>query len=613
MACNCQGTPMGPTLAEVCGGGAFWVFMSVFEAFLRTQCDIEDPCGRPKETEVVLPAYDFIVIGSGAAGAVVASRLSEVPDWKVLLIEAGWDEPTGTQVPPLYVNYIGSPIDWGYYTEPESEACLNHDNQRCYWPRGKVMGGTTVLHGMMYTRGNRYDYDNWAALGNPGWSYEEVMPYFLKSEDNKQFNEMERGYHGLGGPYTITQFPSHPPFANALIQAGDELGYSPKDLCGRNQTGFMITQTTNMNGVRQSSAHAYIRPVHRRPNLHILYNSTVTRLLIDNDTKSAYGVQYMKNGKFHNVNATKEVVVSGGSVNSPQLLLLSGIGPMDHLHEVGVPLMHHLPGVGENLHNHVAYNMTFYLNEANTRLLDWASAMQYILYRNGALSSTGLTQVTGFIKTKYANQTEDNPDIQYFFHGYSPDCSETGTVGELINNNSRAFLMCPTLIKPKSRGFLRLRSADPMMSPAIYARYFTDPDDVKVLVEGVKFATKFVSTKAMKKYGLRLDMTPVKGCEDLDFGSDAYWVCAAKRNTAPENHQAGTCKMGPSSDPMAVVNHRLQVHGIDRLRVIDMSIMPQVVSGNPAGPTTMIGEKGADMIKQRWMAAERSVVISASQ
>jgi glucose dehydrogenase (acceptor) len=311
MACNCPVTQPGPTLASTCGGAQYMLFMGLLEVFLRSQCDLEDPCGRPHNTPI-LPEYDFIVVGGGSAGSVVASRLSEIPEWNVLLIEAGLDEPTGTQVPSMFLNFIGSDIDWAYQTEPEPQACLGETEQRCYWPRGKVLGGTSVMNGMMYIRGSRKDYDDWAAAGNEGWSYNEVLPYFLKSEDNKQADAMDRGYHATGGLLTVSQFPYHPPLSQAILKAAQELGYPVRDLNGAYHTGFNIAQTTNRNGSRLSTAKAFLRPFKNRRNLHILMNSTVTRVLINTTTKQTYGVEVINNGVKQVVYSSKEVIVSGG-------------------------------------------------------------------------------------------------------------------------------------------------------------------------------------------------------------------------------------------------------------------------------------------------------------
>ncbi|XP_026488978.1 glucose dehydrogenase [FAD, quinone] [Vanessa tameamea] len=602
ITCNCPMSQPGPTLAATCGGGAFMLFMGLLEVFLRSQCDLEDPCGRTQYRRHMDSVYDFIVIGGGSAGSVVASRLSEVPEWRVLLLEAGFDEPTGAQVPSMFLNFIGSSIDWGYHTEPEPAACLSEKDRKCYWPRGKVLGGTSVMNGMMYIRGSRKDYDDWAAAGNEGWSYEEVLPYFMKSEDNKQIEEMDKGYHATGGPLTVSQFPYHPPLSYSIIKAGEELGYQVRDLNGEAHTGFSIAQTTNRNGSRISVARAFLRPAKNRPNLHVMLNATVTKVLINQTTRQAYAVEVRNSfGGTEVIFANNEIILSGGAVASPQILQLSGIGDPEVLSRAGVRLVHKLPAVGRNLHNHVAHFLNFHVNDNNTTPLNWATAMEYLLFRDGLMSGTGISEVTALINTKYANPEEDNPDVQLFFGGFLADCAKTGMVGEKLGDGSRSVQMFPAVLHPKSRGRLEIASSDPFAYPKIYANYLTHPDDVKTLIEGIKFAIKLSETKTLKKYGMKLDKTPVKGCEKFKFGCDAYWECAVRMQTAPENHQAGSCKMGPRGDPTAVVDNLLQVQGIDRLRVADASVMPAVTSGNTNAPTVMIGERAADFIKKRWL------------
>lgn len=462
-----------------------------------------------------------------------------------------------------------------------------------------------MINGMMYIRGSRTDYDNWAKLGNYGWSYQEVLPYFLKSEDNLQANIMDAGYHGIGGPLTVTQFPYHPPLSYAIVQAGAELGYPIRDLNGKFHTGFMIAQTTSRNGSRLSTAKAFLRPVKDRPNLHVLLNTTATKVLIDPKSRMAYGVEMNVNGFLQRVLAKNEVILSGGAVNSPQLLLLSGVGPRDDLREVGIPVVHHLPSVGRNLHNHVAFFLNFFINENSTAPLNWATAMEYLLFRDGLMSGTGISEVTGFINTKLANPAADHPDVQYFFGGYLANCAKTGQVGEMSpdagNITQRTINIIPAVLHPKSRGYIKLRDNNPMSPPLIYAKYLTHPDDVAALVEGIKFGIRLTETKALKKYGFQLDKTLVEGCEMLPYGCDEYWECAVRRKTGPENHQGGSCRMGPLGDPGACVDPELRVHGIDRLRVIDASVMPMITSGNTNAPVIMIAEKGADMIKRQWL------------
>ncbi len=468
-----------------------------------------------------------------------------------------------------------------------------------------MLGGTSVINGMMYIRGSRTDYDNWAKLGNYGWSYQEVLPYFLKSEDNLQADIMDPGYHGIGGPLTVTRFPYHPPLSYAIVQAGAELGYPIRDLNGKQHTGFMIAQTTSRNGSRLSSAKAFLRPVKDRPNLHVLLNTTVTKVLIEPKAKMAYGVEINLNGFLQRVLAKNEVILSGGAVNSPQLLLLSGVGPQEDLKQVNVPVIHHLPGVGRNLHNHVAFFLNFFINENSTAPLNWATAMEYLLFRDGLMSGTGISEVTGFVNTKLANPAADHPDVQYFFGGYLANCAKTGQVGELTpdigNTTQRVINIIPAVLHPKSRGYIKLKDNNPMSHPAIHAKYLTHPDDVTTLIEGIKIGIKLTETNALKKYGFQLDRTPVPGCESLAFGCDEYWECAVRRKTGPENHQGGSCRMGPIGDPGACVDPELRVHGVDKLRVIDASVMPMITSGNTNAPAIMIAEKGADMIKRRWI------------
>uniref|UniRef100_A0A182J274 Glucose-methanol-choline oxidoreductase N-terminal domain-containing protein n=1 Tax=Anopheles atroparvus TaxID=41427 RepID=A0A182J274_ANOAO len=604
-SCACPMTaPVGATLAALCGGTQYMLFMGLLEVFIRSQCDLEDPCGRTKakNSRNVDYEYDFIVVGGGSGGSVIASRLSEIKNWKVLLIEAGPDEPTGAQIPSMFLNYLGSDIDWKYNTEPEQYGCLGSPEQRCYWPRGKVLGGTSVLNGMMYIRGNPQDYDDWEAAGNPGWKWKDVLPYFMKSEDNLQINEVDSKYHSTGGMLPVGRFPYNPPFSYSVLKAGEQLGYQVQDLNGANTTGFMIAQMTNKNGIRFSSARAFLRPAVNRENLHIMLNTTVTKVLVHPTSKTAHGVEIVdEDGHMRKILVKKEVIVSGGAVNSPQILLLSGIGPKAHLESVGVRSIHDLPGVGKNLHNHVAYFINFFLNDTNTAPLNWATAMEYLLFRDGLMSGTGVSAVTAKISSSYAERPND-PDLQFYFGGFLADCAKTGQVGELLSNDSRSVQIFPAVLHPKSRGYIELKSNDPLEHPKIVVNYLKEDHDIKVLVEGIKFAVRLSETDALQAYGMDLDRTQVKACQDMEFGSQEYWECAVRQNTGAENHQAGSCKMGPTSDPMAVVDHELRVHGVRNLRVVDASVMPKVTSGNTNAPVIMIAEKGAHLIRRAWGA-----------
>lgn len=468
------------------------------------------------------------------------------------------------------------------------------------------------MNGMMYMRGSRTDYNQWARLGNTGWSYDEVLPYFIKSENNMQVEDMDRGYHGVGGYLPVSRFPYHPPLADAILRGAQELGQRVGDLNGQYHEGFDIMQTNNRNGIRYSMARAFLRPIKNRPNFHVMLNTTALRVVMDAAEKQAIGVEVLRpDGRKEIILAKKEVVLSAGALNSPQLLLLSGIGHKDDLAKVGVPTVHHLPGVGRNLHNHVAVRINYYLNETSVRDLNWAVATHYLLNRDGLMSGTGMSQTTGMIKTRFANMSDDHPDAQIFFGGYSANCAQTGQVGEmngeLVNGvpPRRLVTITPTVLHPKSRGYLTLRDNNPLSMPSMYPRYLTHPDDIQVLIEGVKFVQRLANTAALRSFGMELDPTPARGCESQPFGSDSYWECVIRTHTVPEHHQAGTCKMGPASDPEAVVDPELKVHGVKGLRVMDAAIMPILTSGNTNAPCVMIGEKGSDMVKNTWLNQNR--------
>lgn len=332
-----------------------------------------------------------------------------------------------------------------------------------------------------------------------------------------------------------------------------------QDLNGANATGFMIAQMHTKNGVRYSTAKAFIRPAASRSNLHIMLNTTVAKVLINPSTKQVIGVETIdQDGHTAKILASKEVIVSGGAVNSPQILMLSGVGPKEELENVGIRAIHDLPGVGKNLHNHVGFMLPFFINDTDTAPLNWATAMEYLLFRDGLMSGTGLSDVTAKITSRFA-ENPNVPDIQFFFAGFLANCAKTGQVGELLSNGSRIVSIFPVAIAPKSRGYITLASADPLSVPKIFANYLDEQHDVNVLIDAIKFALRLSDTGALQAYGMQLIRVPAMGCEAFAYGSDDYWECAIRHKTEPENHQAGSCKMGPMRDPMAVVDHELRV------------------------------------------------------
>lgn len=424
--------------------------------------------------------------------------------------------------------------------------------------------------------------------------------------------------------------PYNTPIGAAFIQAGEEMGYDFVDINGAQQTGFAWFQFTIRRGTRCSTAKAFLRPVRLRQNLHIALFSHVTKVLIDKETKRAFGVEFFRDGKMQVVYAKREVILAGGAIASPQLLLLSGIGPEEHLKEVGIDVIHNSPGVGKNLQDHIAvgglvFRIDYPVSLVMNRLVNINSALRYAVTEDGPLTSSIGLEVVAFINTKYANASDDWPDIEFMMTSCSTP-SDGGTqvkkahslTDEFYNevfgeiNNKDVFGIFPMMLRPKSRGFIKLRSKNPFEYPLMYHNYLTHPDDVGVLREGVKAAIAVGQTQAMKRFGARFHDKPLPNCKHLPLYTDEYWDCLIRQYTMTIYHLSCTAKMGPSTDPMAVVDPQLRVYGVEGLRVIDASIMPTITNGNINAPVIMIAEKGADMIKEAWLPkrTKRSLICS---
>lgn len=604
------------TLAII--GNTLWLIPLLLAGVTYMNYDRHDPEGKITDRQNLYKEYDFIVVGGGSAGAVVASRLSEIPSWNVLLLEAGGDENEITDVPSLAAYLQLSDVDWSYKTEPTGKACLGMKNNRCNWPRGKILGGSSVLNYMIYVRGNKHDYDQWEDLGNPGWNYENVLYYFKKSEDNRN-PYINTKYHGKGGYQTVQESPWRTPLVLAFIQAGTEMGYPHRDINGEEQAGFMVAQGTIRRGSRCSTAKAFLRPVRMRKNLHIALNSHVTRLLINPSDKKVYGVEFRRNGRRQIVHAKKEVILSAGSINTPQIMMLSGIGPQEHLSSLGIPVLQNLK-VGENLQDHVAMGgLTFLVDKpvaiVQDRFQAFGMTMYYIAKQKGPMSTLGGVEGLGFVSTKYGNKSW--PDIQFHMAPASINSDNGARVKKSLGlkeslykavyepiANMDSWTIMPLLLRPRSTGWVRLRSKNPFHYPLINANYFDDPFDVQTLVEGAKIAVKIAESDAFKQFNSKVHEVPFPNCRKYPFGSDAYWECHMRTFSMTIYHPVGTCKMGPEWDKDAVVDPRLRVYGIKNLRVIDASIMPKIVSGNTNAPVIMIGEKGADLVKEDWLGSD---------
>ena len=522
--------------------------------------------------------WDYIVVGAGSAGCALANRLSANPKNKVLLLEAGpRDRNFWIHIPVGYYRTMLSPLSWGYDTEPEPE--LN--NRRIHWPRGKVLGGSSAINGLVYMRGQPEDYDHWRQLGNVGWGWDDVLPYFKRSEDQ------ERGadaLHGAGGPIKVSDIRDRREICEAFVAAAQEAGLPYNDdFNGPTQEGVGYFQTTSGDGWRCSSATGYLKPIRNRTNLKIETDALATGLVLEGTC--VVGVRYLKGDQPVTATVRGEVVLSGGAINSPQLLQLSGVGPADLLRELGIEVRHALEGVGRDLQDHLQIRSIYRLNrpisvndEVNHLLRRIWIGVDFALRRRGPLTfSAGHACV--FAKVLPESAT---PDLQFHFIPFSADKPGTG----LHNWPGVTSSVCQ--LRPESRGEISIRSTDPREHPKIVANYLSTDYDRRVLIEGLRLARRIAQAPAFAKY---VDSEIEPGVDRVD--DDALMEHIRERATTIF-HPSSTCRMG--QDDRAVVDERLRVRGLAGLRVADCSIMPTVVSGNTNAPAIMIGEKCADMM-----------------
>ncbi|XP_039498221.1 glucose dehydrogenase [FAD, quinone] [Drosophila santomea] len=569
-----------------------------------------------------LSTYDFIVIGAGAAGCSLAARLSENPQLSVALIEAGGVENIA-HLTPVVAGYLQqTSSNWGYRSVPQKLSCHGMNNNECALPRGKILGGTSSINYMIYNRGNRRDFDAWAAAGNPGWSYDEVLPYFLRSE-HAQLQGLEQSpYHNHSGPLSVEYVRFRSQLVDAFVEASVESGLPRTDYNGESQLGVSYVQATTLNGRRHSAYSAYIKPVRDlRANLQIFTFSRVTRILIDEATKSAYGVEFHYKNKAYTFKARKEVILSAGTFNSPQLLMLSGIGPEDNLKAIGVPLIKALP-VGKRMFDHMChFGPTFVTNTTGqttfTSRVTPAEVISYLLAGNPAtrLSSIGGVEALAFLKTQRSSLPRDWPDVELIMVTGSL-ASDEGTglklganfkdeiydkmYRELAQAQQDHFTMLVMQFHPQSVGRLWLKDRNPLGWPKIDPKYFVAEEDVEYLLDGIKASLRIMQMPAMQRIGARLLKRTVPGCEAHQFASDDYWRCSIRTLSYTLHHQVATCRMGAESDPTTVVNHQLKVHGVRKLRVVDTSIIPFPPTAHTNAAAFMIGEKAADMIRFDW-------------
>lgn len=527
-----------------------------------------------------MSGYDYIVVGGGSAGCVMAARLSEMPDARVLLLEAGpRDTNPYIHIPAGFAKMTSGKLLWGYETAP-----LKHANNRtAVYPQARVLGGGSSINAEVFTRGCPEDYDNWAeAMGCKGWSWADLKPYFMKSEGNTRLSGPE---HGTEGPLTVSDLRSHSPLSDAYVDGCVEIGMPRNDdfNSGR-QAGAGLYQTTTRKGWRCSAAAGYLKPVLGRNNLTMRTGLTVKRIIVENGR--ARGIEVIENGTLRRIEADREVIITAGAIGSPKLLMLSGIGPAAHLRSVDVNVVHDLPGVGQNFHDHFSTDVVWQLKGPTSydkyKKPHWAAVagLQYMLFRNGPVSSN-IVEAGAFW---WGDRNEKTPDIQ--FHFLAGAGVEEG-VGGVPGGNGAT---CNSYhVRPRSRGSVTLRSNRLKDSPIIDPNSFAEPYDLERHIEGIKITQEVGRTKAFGAYVER-EHFPGSHCK-----TKQDYVDVARSNARSSYHPVGTCKLGV--DDMAVVDLACCVHGIERLRVCDSSIMPQVVSSNTNAPTMAIAEKAADMIR----------------
>jgi choline dehydrogenase len=526
-------------------------------------------------------AYDYIVIGAGSAGCVLANRLSADSHCKVLLLEAGGsDRSLYIRMPAGLARLTDSKFNWNYATVPQAAM----KGRRLYWPRGKTLGGSSSINAMIYIRGQAQDYERWRQLGNAGWSYSDVLPFFRLAEHNERLTDE---WHGGAGPLNVADLRYHNPLSTVFVEAAQECGIPLNpDFNGARQYGCGPYQVTQKDGARWSAASAYLHPVRARPNLTVIPQAQAARLVIENGRAVAVRYAAARGGEMSEARAEREVLLAAGAINSPHLLLLSGIGPADELRAAGAAVTHDLPGVGKNLQDHLNVNVLadatqpITLDGMASGLAALRVALQFALFKTGPGTSNA-AEAGAFVSSR---GEQEAPDTQFhFIPAFVVDHGRQRIPGHGVTLHA-------CCLRPESRGEIRLHSSNPFDPPAIDPNYLASGYDLKVLIAGIRRGREILGAKAFRAY-LGAERFP-GAAQHSDSQLEDFVRAAAET----EYHPVGTCKMG--SDPLAVVDERLRVRGIAGLRVVDASIMPTVVSGNTNAPVIMIAEKAAAMVLQ---------------
>ncbi|XP_055845324.1 glucose dehydrogenase [FAD, quinone]-like [Episyrphus balteatus] len=525
-----------------------------------------------------------------------------------LSLEAGGDPPVESMIPAVFFAIQHSKYTWDYYTEPDGKSCLGYKNQVCYWPRGKMIGGSGAINAMLYVRGLSEDYDNWERSGNPNWGWKEVLQAFEKS--------LQSNGSDSKGSACVNDFDVHyPELREMLFRGAEELGLPRIDV-NKENIGYTTIKGSINKGTRGSTGKSFLAKAKDRPNLHVIKHAKVTKINFDKKGEQVTGVTFVYNDQQElSVNIGNEVILSAGAIDSPKILMLSGIGPEKHLNSIGIPVVKNLR-VGDNLQDHLMTPLFFKVDESKIKaetLRDQLDATYtYLLNQTGPLAGVGTVPVTGFLNSN-ENSSSLYPDI--LFHNlfnqrgtsaleiYLRVLEVEDEIAESIlkeHQDGHILLVFVKLLRPKSIGNIRLQSSDPKDPPKMFANYLDHPDDVDTLLRGIKFQMNMEETVAFKEQNAKLIQINLPECDKFLFKSDNYWKCYMKYMSNTVYHMAGTVKMGPDTDSTAVLDWRLRVKGVKGLRVADASIMPNIVSGNTNAPTMMIAERAAEFVAEDW-------------
>ncbi|XP_072931773.1 ecdysone oxidase-like [Epargyreus clarus] len=607
--CDVSGVCPSPTT-----GYAADTFSAAINYIIAAQCLIKEDW-PPEACVPNFAQFHIIIIGGGTAGCILANRLSEVPEWNVLLLEAGKYPPVEAIIPNMDKGLYRTEYDYQYFTENDGRTNQATINGSCYWPRGKMVGGSSEINGKIYIRGNRLEYEQWAAAGNTDWCAEVAECYFRKLENLKDEklarNPYIKEFYGDSGPVNISTFDStYRELTEYVLSGWDDIGIKTvPDLNVAGAMGSGICRVTAYKGRRAGTAQSYLVPIRTRRNLKIITEAFVTKILID-DSSRAYGVEVDVKGKKQRFLASDEIILSAGTVNSPQLLLLSGIGPKEDLTSKNIKCVANLPQVGKNLQEHIS--VPIFVAAAKPEEMNiyeqFFDDLKYLHNKTGRLAQNSFSDVTAFYsRSKDATLAEFQNQLQIFWKNsdtlYRYLTTVVGYKKEVVdflmneNKNHALYTFFFLLLHPYSRGTMTLRSDNPYDHPLIYSNYLKDPRDLQATADGIRILTKIVNSRYFKSINSHVTRIKWEPCDKYEMDSDAYWKCYALNFLFALYHPVGTCRMGPTPN-VAVVDPRLKVYHISNLRVIDASVMPNITGGNVLAPVMMIAERGAELIKE---------------